>query len=86
METIRWSKVKNNRLKKTRGVSFEELLQAPLVAVKKHPGEEHQRLLLFLHHGYVWVVPCVLEDHGGLFLKTLYPSRKVTKSYREGRL
>lgn len=86
VKEIRWSLLKNERLKKARGVSFEEILQAKLVAVKRHPKKLHQNILLFEYKKYIWVVPFV-EDGGDLFLKTLYPSRQLTKIYRrEGKL
>ncbi len=56
MSEIKWSLVKSARLKKVRGVSFEEILEAKLVAVKKHPKRPHQNIMLFWHHGYIWVV------------------------------
>ena len=85
MKEIRWNLLKSERLKKTRGVSFEEILQARLVAVQKHPKKERQKVMLFEYKGYIWVVPFV-ESEGEIFLKTLYPSRVFTKSYRRGEL
>ena len=85
MKEFRWSLLKSERLKKTRGVSFEDIVHSKLVAVKRHPGIEHQNILLFLHRGYIWVVPCVTNDDE-VFLKTLYPSRKYTKIYRKGKI
>ena len=85
MREIRWDPVKSGRLKKTRGVSFEELLEARLIAVKRHPKKTHQDIMLFEHRGYIWVVPCV-EDERGFFLKTLFPSRQYTKLYKRGSL
>lgn len=41
--------------------------------------------MLFEYRGYVWVVPYV-ETGGELFLKTLFPSRKYTKLYKQGGL
>ena len=41
--------------------------------------------MLFKYKRYIWVVPYV-EDKETIFLKTLYPSRKYTKLYREGKL
>jgi len=84
MKQVRWNTLKNERLKKVRGVSFEEILDAKLVAILKHPAKEHQKIMLFEHQGYIWVVPLV-EDQHGYFLKTLFPSRKYTKVYKEGR-
>ena len=86
MKEIRWNLLKSERLKKTRGVSFEEILQAKMIAVKRHPKKLHQSVLLFEYKSYIWVVPFV-EEQGDLFLKTLYPSRQLTKIYRkEGKL
>ena len=83
MKEFLWSLVKSERLKKTRGVSFEELIQARLVAVKQHPSRAHQQVILFDYKGYIWVVPFVETDEA-IFLKTLFPSRKYTRLYRKG--
>ena len=83
MKDIRWSQVKNERLKRTRGVSFEEIINAELIAVKRHPAKENQYIMLFKFKGYIWIVPYV-EEMDYIFLKTLYPSRKYTKLYRKG--
>ncbi len=87
MKEIRWNLLKGERLKKTRGVSFEEILQGKLIAVKRHPKRLHQDVMLFEYKKYIWVVPFVEEGVGDFFLKTLYPSRQLTKIYRkEGKL
>lgn len=83
MSEIKWSFIKSNRLKKVRGVSFEEIVEAKLVSIKKHPNKEHQSIMLFEYKGYIWVVPFV-EEGENIFLKTLYPSRKYTKKFRRG--
>ena len=85
MKDIRFSQLKSQRLKKTRGVSFEEILNAELIAVKRHPAKEGQCIMLFKFKGYIWIVPYI-EEKEYLFLKTLYPSRKYTKLYRKGEL
>ena len=82
MKDIRWSHLKSERLKRTRGVSFGEIIAAELVGVKRHPRREGQNIMLFKYKGYIWIVPYVeTEDH--IFLKTLYPSRKYTKIYKK---
>ena len=83
MKEIRWNLLKSERLKRTRGVSFEEIIQSKLIAVKKHPKKTHQDLMLFEYKGYIWVVPYV-ETEQEIFLKTLYPSRSYTKLHRRG--
>ncbi len=85
MPEIKWSLLKNERLKKVRGVSFEEILDARLIDIRKHPNKEHQNLMLFDYQDYIWVVPYIAVGKD-IFLKTLYPSRKYTKLYKRGEL
>ena len=85
MKEIRWSHLKSERVKRTRGVSFEEILSAELVGVKRHPKRESQDIMLFKYKSYIWIVPYV-QEKDYIFLKTLFPSRKYTKIYRKGEL
>ena len=85
MKEIRWNLIKSERLKRTRGVSFEEVLQSKLITIQKHHKKEHQNVMLFELKGYIWVVPYV-ENANEIFLKTLYPSRKYTRIYKRGDL
>lgn len=82
---IRWDLSKNERLKRERGVSFEEIIQAEFVAVKRHSKRAYQNILLFRYKGYIWVVPYV-KSGDEIFLKTLFPSRKYTKMLKRGEL
>lgn len=85
MKEIKWNLLKSERLKKTRGASFEEILASKLISVKVHPKRKEQKIMLFLHKRYVWIVPFV-EDQQNIFIKTLFPSRKYTKLYNGGKL
>ncbi|MFH1858341.1 MAG: toxin [Candidatus Omnitrophota bacterium] len=85
MKELRWDLLKSERLKRTRGASFEEMIQSKLIAVKRHPKRTGQNIMLFEHRGYIWVVPFV-ETENEIFLKTLYPSRNYTKLYKRGEL
>ena len=81
---IRWNALKSQILKITRGVSFEELIVgAKLLDIIQHPKRQEQRILVCEYRGYVWIVPCVIDEEG-IFLKTLYPSRKYRKLYKKG--
>jgi hypothetical protein len=80
-----WNPLKNQRLKRTRGVSFEEIIKSEYVLIMEHPARPDQKVLLFYYQGRIWVVPAV-ETGEGFLLKTLYPSRKYTKLYRRGEL
>ncbi len=81
MKKVRWNALKSERLKKTRGVSFEEIIRAKLVGVLRHPNRTHQSILVYDHKGYLWAVPYVAEGDS-IFLKTIYPSRKLMNKYR----
>lgn len=86
MSEIKWNILKSERLKKTRGVSFEDILKGKLIGVKKHPAKKHQNIMLFDYRQYIWLVPFIREENGDIFLKILYPSHKYTKLYKEGKL
>jgi len=72
---------KKRPFEKQRGCSFEEILKSRCVSILKHPGRANQKIMLFDHDDYIWVVPFV-EENGIKFLKTLFPSRKYTKLFR----
>lgn len=80
--TISWNPVKSRRLKRVRGASFEELFEGELLDICKNPSRNEQRMMIFDYRGYIWAVPCVIEERG-LFLKTLYRSRKYQKIYKK---
>ena len=82
MKEFRWDPVKSKMLKETRGVSFGELIKGEFITAGKHPKRDNQKILLFNYKGYVWVVPCVIEEDY-IFLKTAFPSRKYTKNIKE---
>jgi len=82
MRQIRWSALKSRRLRRTRGVSFEEIIQAKLLDIRDHPSRSDQEILIFDYKGYVWAVPFIVNGEG-IFLKTLYPSRKYRRLYKK---
>ena len=82
MKELRWDLLKNERLKKTRGASFEDLINSNLINILQHPNRENQKVMLFDYKKYIWIVPFI-EREDYYFLKTLYPSRKYTKLLKE---
>ncbi|MFA5137807.1 MAG: toxin [Elusimicrobiota bacterium] len=80
---IRWDPLKSAWLKRTRGVSFEDILQETFIGVEEHPKKRHQRLMLFELDGYIWTVPYVRRGEE-VFLKTLFPSRVYTQRWLRG--
>jgi hypothetical protein len=90
--TFDWSEEKNLLLQEERQITFPEIIveiEAGNFRIQEpHPNREKypdQILLYVLVKNYVYVVPAV-PTKNGVFLKTIYPSRKQTKEYREGRL
>jgi len=82
-----WDKKKNDWLKEERGICFEDILQA-LDEGKEldrisHPNKKHypnQKQIIVNLNSYAYIVPFV-EDEEKVFLKTIIPSRKMTKKY-----
>ncbi len=78
---IRWNEEKNELLKETRGVSFEQVLesieQGDFIGPETNPAREGQMRLIVKIDGYPCIVPFVIEEDGNWFLKTIYPSRKM---------
>jgi uncharacterized DUF497 family protein len=87
VKTYRWNEEKNEQLKQSRGVSFEDIVLAiesgGLLDVLAHPNPKrypNQKVLVVAVMEYVYLVPHVEEsDH--IFLKTVIPSRKATRDY-----
>lgn len=87
MKTYRWSEEKNEQLKQSRGISFEDIVLAVdsggLLDVLAHPNPRrhpNQKVLVVAVMEYVYLVPYVEEsDH--VFFKTIIPSPKATRDY-----
>ncbi len=90
MKYYDWDKEKNERLKKERHISFEEIVIAieedRVFDIVAHPNQTrypHQKVYIIEINSYVYVVPFV-EETKKYFLKTIIPSRKMTKKYLKG--
>jgi uncharacterized DUF497 family protein len=84
---IDWNDDKNETLKQERGITFEDIVyhlsHGGLLDTIQHPNQEQypgQRIFIINVEGYIWIVPFV-EDTDTIFLKTIIPSRKMTKIY-----
>ena len=83
-----WDQSKNKKLLRERGISFEAVVAnieaGNLISVIPGQGKfRHQKQLIVLVNQYVYIVPCV-EAQEKVFLKTIIPSRKMTKRYLLG--
>lgn len=90
MKQINWNAEKNQQLMSERGVSFEDVLFAlqsgGLLDDGPHPNRDNylnQRLFVVRIDNYAWLVPYV-ENDSEIFLKTVIPSRKATKTFLGG--
>lgn len=87
MKYFVWNKLKNEKLKKERNLSFEIIMHQienkKILAVEDHPNQKkypNQRMLIVELKNYAFIVPFV-ESDDKIFLKTIIPSRKATKKY-----
>lgn len=79
MKPFYWNEAKNQKLKKERGVCFEDAIEA--ITEGKILGEyagkgkyAHQKYYILSIKGYPYVAPYV-EDEEKIFLKTVFPNR-----------
>ena len=87
MKYFDWDEEKNQNLKEERSISFADIQIAfeedRVLDVIDHPNKTkyaNQQMLIVEIEDYVYLVPFV-EDEDKYFLKTIFPSRKMTKKY-----
>lgn len=83
-----FSTEKNRLLIKERGISFEDVVAAinhgQLVDTISHRNVTtypNQRIYIININEYIYLVPFVRKNKQTVFLKTIFPSRKLTKIY-----
>ena len=87
--TFAWDDAKNELLRESRGVSFEEMVveieAGNVMDVLEHPRPgryANPQVYLVSHLDYVFVVPFVRDaQRQEIFLKTIYPSREFTRKF-----
>ena len=87
MKVFGWSDDKNEWLRRERGVGFEDIVfhlaNGGLLDTIRHPNQRQypgQMIFIVNVEGYACLVPFV-EDERSIFLKTIIPSRKMTRQY-----
>jgi len=85
---INYNEEKNQLLKATRGICFDDVISAlkekKLLADKQHTSTKftYQRIYVIQIGKYVCAVPYVInKQKKEIFLKTVYPSRVLNKQY-----
>lgn len=87
MNVFRWDNKKNDLLKATRGVCFEQIVllmeRGDILETMEHPNQERysgQKIAIVRIDDYAYLVPYI-EKGEELVLKTIIPSRKATDKY-----
>ena len=87
MKLFNWNPEKNRQLVNERGIAFEEIIfliqNGYLLDEIEHPNSTdypNQRIFIVEVDAYVYMVPFI-ENNDELFLKTIIPSRKLTRIY-----
>ena len=83
---IEFSEEKNLLLQETRGIGFDEVIKAieneRVLDDLKNKNYPRQKVLVVKIKNYIYAVPYVVnKKKGKIFLKTVYPSRVLTKKY-----
>ncbi len=85
MKYFAWDDAKNAKLRKERGIGFEDvdfhIERGDLIDILVHPNRDRyagQRIFVVQRDDYVYLVPFIEDEHS-VFLKTIIPSRKATK-------
>ena len=84
-----WNYKKNEWLKKERKISFEQIVfhlsQGDLWKISDHPDYKkypNQKIYYVIIDDYIYLVPYII-DRKNIFLKTIIPSRKATKIFKQ---
>ncbi|MBA4372334.1 MAG: toxin [Thermodesulfovibrio sp.] len=87
MKVFRWDIDKNELLKNSRGVCFEQVVilmeREDILETIEHPNQKKypgQKIATVMIDDYVYLIPYV-QKSDEIFLKTIIPSRKATDKY-----
>jgi hypothetical protein len=90
---VEFSLEKNELLRSTRNVSFEEIIECIQNGgvldnmIHHNISRSKQRIYIVNINNYAYLVPYVIDEKNKIvFLKTIYPSRKYTKLYLRGEM
>lgn len=87
MKVFRWDNEKNELLKNSRGVCFEQVVilmeREEVLETVEHPNQDKypgQKIATVMIDDYAYLVP-YMQKSDEIFLKTIIPSRKATNKY-----
>ena len=88
MDGYNWDPLKNEKLIRERGISFEDIVQAiaekGLLDIAQHPNPSRypgQAIYVVQIANYVYLVPFE-KSEGDIRLITIIPSRKAVRKYK----
>ncbi len=75
------------KLKFERNIDIDEVAQLLIdneyIAILEHPAKKNQQLFIISYRNYTYIVPFVIDKDDNIVIKTVYPSRKFHKIYKE---
>jgi hypothetical protein len=84
MKYLNWNPIKNEWLKRERGIAFEEIAylieSGQIIGIEENPGWPNQKMYILEIDNYAVLVPFA-ENDKEIFFKTAFPSRKYSKLY-----
>ena len=87
MKVFRWDNDKNELLKNSRGVCFEQVVilmeREDILETIEHPNQNKypgQKIATVMIDDYAYLVPYI-QQSDEIFLKTIIPGRKATNKY-----
>jgi hypothetical protein len=90
MTPFRWNPDKNEWLKANRNICFEDVAffieKGNILDIIDNPNQKKyagQKIYIININNYVFLVPFD-KDNDGIFLRTIIPSRKMTRDYVGG--
>lgn len=85
---FRFNEEKNINLISSRGFGFVDIIKSinngNILDFVNHPNQKkypNQKVFYVKMNEEIFVVPCVIEKDGTIFLKTLFPSSKAKKLF-----
>jgi uncharacterized DUF497 family protein len=80
-----WDEEKGEKLRKERGVCFEETVERivtnEILDVLEHRTRKNRKIFVIALEGRIHAVSFLWDEDGNIFLKTIYPSRKLQRRY-----
>jgi hypothetical protein len=74
-------------LKSEREIDVDEIVELIIekkyIDILEHPNRDDQQIFILSYKYYIHVVPFVMDEDENIIIKTVFPSRKFHKIYRE---